>query len=130
MRFAAPYRLAAASPGVPSIWRHQFIVSRLLQNSTGITDLADDDGRGNAMSPTKMLVCAVLLTLFAGTHATFAQPGSAQSLDWVRMPNGTRYVRCTERGCHDGIILDRPNADICEGLGIREYQRQRFFCYR
>lgn len=64
--------------------------------------------------------------------AAFAGVAAAQETyrDAIHLPNGTRYTNCTMHGCFDGVILDHPNGDICEGIGLREFLRQRFFCHK
>jgi hypothetical protein len=48
----------------------------------------------------------------------------------VHLPNGTRYINCFNHGCYDGVILDRPNSDVCEALAYQPFERQRYFCHK
>ncbi len=75
---------------------------------------------------------AIAMAVAALCILTFAGEASAQETyrDAIHLPNGTRYTNCTMHGCFDGVILDHPNGDICEGIGLREFLRQRFFCHK
>src|SRR5262245_22817167 len=77
------------------------------------------------------LAAAMLVTTAIGVLA-FGSSAVAQQAqrDAIHLPNGTRYTYCNMRGCYDGVILDQPNGEVCEGVGLREFLRQRFFCHK
>jgi hypothetical protein len=74
----------------------------------------------------------MVLAACAVGYLAVASEVSAQenSHDWVHLPNGTRYINCFMHGCFDGVILDHPNGEVCEGVGLRDFRRQRFFCHK
>ena len=74
----------------------------------------------------------LMLAIGAVCSLAFVGEAFAQQVyrDAIHLPNGTRYTNCTMHGCFNGVILDQPNGDICEGIGLREFQRQRYFCHK